>query len=1155
MKCTTQSDDPSPRQSGDGGEDAVIGCLPRMLLTSHREVIENIVGSLPDVVAQGKSDVLDNDFDRYARLLDIYQEQPNLLDCVIPLLLKTLESYITLPSSANSDKSLNHLSITALRYISHLMKVRGFKVIIRLLPHHVSYLDKLLSALEQYQGDVSSDLYERHTLLLWLWVVCKNPFDFKRFDPVNKPGSTSNRILKVATSYLKYPWATTHPAAVLVIAQCLARHDGIPLISDIVSECVDHISRDSECILGYTMLICAILKHVDRQHLLVHVSTIRESVAPHFPLETSKKDTLTRKMFIKLVQRLALVTLRPKVAVWRYRRGRRRLEEILKRHSGGEPSDRSMESIQNHTNGDEKSSAWYDDEDDGQPDDTVEWVVGCLLRALSDDHTTVRWSASKGVGRITSRLSKEFAIQVVDSILSSNFHSLAGHSSWHGGCLALAELSRRGALQPEALDKVFPTIQQALFYEEPMGGHAFGSNVRDAACYVLWAFARAYEPHDLRNYIEAVAKSLVCVALFDREVNLRRAASAAFQENVGRQSNIPNGIYLLTIADYIAVGNRSRCYTKLCVEVVGFPEYADAVIDHLIDKKVNHWDEVIRKQAAVALGLLAPLHSSYLSSKLEVLLDGCTSSNPIHRHGFLLALSHSLQGLLSAGCFCNETILHQAIAMPRKLRLELEKPKISGGELTRLALAEFMCCLAAVPVALDNNDITVWQERLLILACDDTAVVRSAASAAASNFFPAYFSGNGLIGVSDTIGRIAKKIENAQRENERIGLCSVVAFIPPHLINAQLFEAVCNVILKQSDVDDKWALARRSAVDALGAIFTGQPYDASAPLVFDVLFRAAEDYTTDCHGDIGRLVRMSAMCVMTKVLCYPEIKEAIIVKYIQRVVQSIIQQSVSKIGRIRETACKCIKSLLSVNAIRAHIAHADELSKIYRNEYDFIQDTVFLSVAPLLSRDEYYHDLICGLILSAGGVSEGTTLRASQALMAYQLSISKDMMLMERFLYSVAELFDVGRKIPRIGNSVLRFLPQILSRLYIVEHCPDRSNALSRIIVMLTKIINSRSMSPIRIKCALNSLCSLLGCNRKSKIWYTAVQLVVRSLSNPLPVVRRAAAEGLYENICLFDVDEQVLMLLTNTLWHETSPSAMESIREAAQTIESILLE
>ncbi|ETN73524.1 hypothetical protein NECAME_13498 [Necator americanus] len=182
-----------------------------------------------------------------------------------------------------------------------------------------------------------------------------------------------------------------------------------------------------------------------------------------------------------------------------------------------------------------------------------------------------------------------------------------------------------------------------------MGRHALGSNVRDAACYVLWAFARAYEPEELKSFIETVATSLMCVALFDREVNLRRAASAAFQENVGRQANFPDGVALLTIgnatcgynlkfppnlmwiftADYFAVGNRLRCYTKVCVEVVRFPKYAEAIVDHLLENKIVHWDEVIREQAAIALGLLAPHQPYYLSAKLDNLLCGCNSPNPV----------------------------------------------------------------------------------------------------------------------------------------------------------------------------------------------------------------------------------------------------------------------------------------------------------------------------------------------------------------------------------------------------------------------------------------------------------------------------------------------------------------------------------------------
>jgi len=61
-----------------------------------------------------------------------------------------------------------------------------------------------------------------------------------------------------------------------------------------------------------------------------------------------------------------------------------------------------------------------------------------------------------------------------------------------------------------------------------------GSSVRDSAAYVLWSLARTLTPDQARPYAQQLAERLVCVAVFDREVSIRRAASAAFQEAVGR---------------------------------------------------------------------------------------------------------------------------------------------------------------------------------------------------------------------------------------------------------------------------------------------------------------------------------------------------------------------------------------------------------------------------------------------------------------------------------------------------------------------------------------------------------------------------------------------------------------------------------------------
>lgn len=103
--------------------------------------------------------------------------------------------------------------------------------------------------------------------------------------------------------------------------------------------------------------------------------------------------------------------------------------------------------------------------------------------------------------------------------------------AWHGGCLALAELGRRGLLIPQRLGEggcglfyhmtptshdflppppippiVVPVVLKALSYDERRGMYSIGSHVRDAACYVCWSFARAYEPEELKPHVNTIAR-------------------------------------------------------------------------------------------------------------------------------------------------------------------------------------------------------------------------------------------------------------------------------------------------------------------------------------------------------------------------------------------------------------------------------------------------------------------------------------------------------------------------------------------------------------------------------------------------------------------------------------------------------------------------
>lgn len=203
-----------------------------------------------------------------------------------------------------------------------------------------------------------------------------------------------------------------------------------------------------------------------------------------------------------------------------------------------------------------------EDEDDIEIHPCIEDVIGILLEGLKNVDTVVRYSSSKGIGRVCSRLPREMAGEVVGEVLDY-FSPRDIHHTWHGSCLTLAELGRRGFLLPSLLPDVVAVLKKAFVYDKLIGQCSVGANIRDAACYLCWSLARAYDPLTLEPFVPQLAGGLLVMALYDREIPCRHAASAAFQEHVGRQGNFPHGIEILTTVDYFSVGIRSNAYLKL----------------------------------------------------------------------------------------------------------------------------------------------------------------------------------------------------------------------------------------------------------------------------------------------------------------------------------------------------------------------------------------------------------------------------------------------------------------------------------------------------------------------------------------------------------------------------------------------------------------
>jgi tubulin-specific chaperone D len=130
-------------------------------------------------------------------------------------------------------------------------------------------------------------------------------------------------------------------------------------------------------------------------------------------------------------------------------------------------------------------------EDDADVPEEIEAVLEDLFRGLQDrvgsrtgsrkaihmyacQDTVVRWSAAKGVARISERLPRDFTRQVADTVIGLfSIHTIAiaslydmpaiAESTWHGACLSCAELLRRGLIPHDRLADVIGWMIKVIF--------------------------------------------------------------------------------------------------------------------------------------------------------------------------------------------------------------------------------------------------------------------------------------------------------------------------------------------------------------------------------------------------------------------------------------------------------------------------------------------------------------------------------------------------------------------------------------------------------------------------------------------------------------------------------------------------------------------
>lgn len=1150
------------------GEDAEV-LAQACVLSEFTESTETraLISSLPDIHHDTVS--REATIEKFVVIMDRYQEQPHLLDPHLEWMLNMLLEMIR---SEKSPPLLVHLCFKFLYIIS---KVRGYKIFMQLFPHEVSDVQPVLDLLCRQDQKDTETWETRYILLLWLSMTCLIPFDLSRLDghlstvPGTNRESTMDRILEVAKSFLRVSDKSRDAASVLV-SKFVTRPDvKQKRLGDFLDWCLTTISQSSEMTMEGTVILdgalqslAQLFKHGKRDDFLQYAPTVLECLNQK-KIAESNQATL-RKLGVKVVQRLGLTFLKPRLAKWRYQRGSRSLAVNLAQSSVTESVEATKPDLES-----------VSQEEDYDIPQEVENVIEQLLLGLKDKETIVRWSSAKGIGRVTGRLPKDLADDVVESVLDC-FSFQETDNAWHGGCLALAELGRRGLLLPSRLSDVVPLILKALTYDEKRGACSLGSNVRDAGCYVCWAFARAYEPTELKPYVNQIASSLVIATVFDRNVTCRKAASAAFQENVGRQGTFPHGIDIITAADYFTVGNLNNCYLTISVYIAGFEEYTKPLIDHLVAMKINHWDGAIRELATKALHNLTIQAPEYMANTvLPQLLPMATGMDLHSRHGAILAcaeITHALYKLAAQNnrsvtdLMSSDTIeglkdIHQKLSDRKQYRG-------FGGELMRPAVCSLIekLSLSKMPFK-DEPVIAGWQwlidDSLKNLHLFSSGVRRgiqdAAVSALAALCWQYYQVEPGVADVKMQEELVSQYLSALQSPEvlTRCGCALALGSLPPFMIHNKLqqilsgLQATCRVAQKGESLTE----ARRDAATAMsqvcvavGVCAQGRPdqvlcEDNIRP-VYEALLGCMNDYSTDSRGDVGAWVRAAAMSSLMDVtlLVVASAPELLSSDLVLRMMCCLAQQAAEKIDRYRAHAGTVFLRLLhSTDPAVPHIPHHEELLSIFPPETGNslnwnAASQAFPHITQLLRLPQYQYHTLLGLCVSVGGLTESTVRFSSQSLFDYLKGIQQDFTMLQQFGDTLLRIFRDNLRNDRVSVPLLKMVDQILANGCFDLFTRQESHPFCVELLSLCKEEIKKSKDVQKLLSCIAVFCGLVqfpGDVRKKVL----VQLLML-LCHPFPLIRKTTASQVYEMLLTYDdviEDEQVLAdvmaSLSDTNW------------------------
>ncbi|KAL8989662.1 MAG: hypothetical protein Q9169_008313 [Polycauliona sp. 2 TL-2023] len=587
-------------------------------------------------------------------------------------------------------------------------------------------------------------------------------------------------------------------------------------------------------------------------------------------------------------------------------------------------------------------------EDSGQLDS----IFDHLLTSLGDKDSPVRLTASKALSVIAQKLDPDMTVQIVDDIVQ-RLQETMDPSSWHGLILTLSHLHYRRSAPRSHLSTIIGLLVDALDFEQrsPMGV-SLGGNVRDAACFGMWSVARKYSTAELlslpilksdpggldpqlNSIIKYLAAKLVLTATLDPEGNIRRGASAALQELVGRHPDmIPNGIQLIQIVDYHAVGLRSRAMNEVSIQAVELDSiYLDAIAVGILSwRAINSPAAGVRRDSACVLGHLVGKHGVHPKT-LPMWQDSGTPGLPRNLqwrkeksadewHGIYLA--HA--AMIRKGLIENSSLVQQFDPPGHHVLLKADgmfgpKDIKAHGKGVDLAIEALCGMIAAVSdqtqphVALSQLEYHMDILEACFKRC--TAQNLNVVTTAAVSILRLLEEPEQWLLICRWLKNIQKG-RNGQLQDggSNVTLIAVVGaaleFMKTsaitHVAITLQIEALVSQTSKHSNIETKCAALNHLYLPVFNRAHTDFPH--LLPHLQPPLLNSLADHTIDSRGDIGSEVRIAALSILSST----QTPSCASNTFQHEVFGLVYGLAVEKLDKVRACAWFCIRNVLN----RAH---------------------------------------------------------------------------------------------------------------------------------------------------------------------------------------------------------------------------------------------